>query len=213
MKNNSFYKLITVVLFVLVVLVSMFTLNMLVGDKRVDIGKNISEKNPVVVLETNLGTINIEIYMDKMPITAGNFKKLVEEGYYDGIRFHRVISGFMLQAGDPLTKNESMIDSWGTGGPGYTIEDEFVEGLSNVRGTISMANTGRPNSGGSQFFINTADNIGLDFDKEPKTSRHPVFGRVIGGMDVVDKIEKVETTGSPYNRPIDDVIIERAYIE
>jgi len=100
-----------------------------------------------VTLKTNMGDIVIKLY-DDMPITAGNFKKLASEGFYDGVIFHRVIDGFMIQGGDP--------EGTGTGGPGYTIEDEF-NGKSNVRGTISMANSG-PNSGGSQFFINLVDN-------------------------------------------------------
>ncbi len=157
-------------------------------------------QNPIVVLETEKGDIKIELFMDKTPITAGNFKKLVEEGFYDGIRFHRVIENFMVQAGDPLTKDPTKEALWGTGGPGYTIKDEFVKGLSNVKGTISMANTGAPNSGGSQFFINTVDNTYLDFDKPPFESKHPVFGRVIEGMDVVLSIQKGD-------------VIKKAYIE
>jgi peptidylprolyl isomerase len=145
-----------------------------------------------------------------MPVTAGNFIALAEDGFYDGTRFHRVIPGFMVQGGDPLSKEESMQDRWGTGGPGYTIQDEFVPGLSNVRGTIAMANTGQPNTGGSQFFINVTDNTFLDFDKEPLASRHPVFGRVVRGMDVVDAIVQLPTEGQ--DRPIEDVIIERVRV-
>ena len=151
-----------------------------------------------VVLHTTMGEITIELY-DNMPITAGNFKKLVGEGYYDGIIFHRVIDGFMLQGGDPT--------GTGRGGPGYSIKDEFVEGSTNVRGTISMANSG-PNSGGSQFFINLADNTNLDWDKEPSSSKHPVFGKVIKGMDVVDAIGKVQT--GPGDKPVEDVTITKA---
>src|SRR3989344_1542238 len=121
-------------------------------------------ENPTVILKTNLGDISIELFMDKMPETAGNFLKLANEGFFDNIKFHRVIDGFMIQGGDPNSKSADK-SSYGRGGPGYTIKDEFVSGLSNVRGTISMANTGQPNSGGSQFFINLVDNIGLDFDK------------------------------------------------
>ncbi len=120
--------------------------------------------NPVAVLETNKGTIEIELFADTMPITAGNFAKLIGEGFYDGIKFHRVINGFMIQGGDPLTKTEDT-SRYGTGGPGYAIADEHIAGelLTNTRGTISMANSG-PNSGGSQFFINLIDNTNLDFD-------------------------------------------------
>lgn len=164
------------------------------------------------VFVTSKGEIKIELFLDKMPITAGNFKKLVEEGFYDETRFHRVIPNFMVQGGDPLSKDVTKKNSWGTGGS-ENIQDEFVEGLSNVRGSLSMANTGRPNSGSSQFFINVADNTFLDFDKEPLASKHPVFAKVVEGMDVVDSIVNVETTGSPFDRPVEDVIILRAYIE
>ncbi|MBP9717503.1 MAG: peptidylprolyl isomerase [Candidatus Pacebacteria bacterium] len=168
--------------------------------------------NPVAVLETNQGTVEIELYKDTMPITAGNFEKLVKEGYYDGIKFHRVIDGFMIQGGDPLTKDDSMTARWGTGGPGYSIADEHIAGplLTNVRGTISMANAG-PNSGGSQFFINLVDNTGLDFDKPPFSSKHPVFGRVIAGMDVVDAIGGVAVGAG--DRPVEAVVIKKASIK
>jgi len=159
-----------------------------------------------MIIKTNMGNIVIELFTEQMPITTGNFRSLAEAGFYDGIKFHRVIPGFMAQVGDPLTKDDSLVGQWGTGGPGYTIEDEFVAGLSNVRGTLSMANTGQPNSGGSQLFINVADNTQLDFDKEPAASRHPVFARVIEGMDVVDAIVAVPTEGQ--DRPIDPVVIE-----
>lgn len=167
--------------------------------------------NRIAVMKTNLGTIEIELFEDTMPITTGNFVKLAEEKFYDGIKFHRVIDGFMIQAGDPNSKG-SNVASYGTGGPGYTIQDEFVPGekLSNVRGTIAMANTGQPNSGGSQFFINTVDNLGLDFDKEPHSSKHPVFGRVITGMDVVDAISR--TPVGDRDLPQEPVVIESVTI-
>ncbi len=167
--------------------------------------------NRIAIMKTNLGTIELELFEDTMPITTGNFIKLAEEKFYDGIKFHRVIDGFMIQAGDPNTKGDNVM-TYGTGGPGYTIQDEFVEGenLSNVRGTIAMANTGQPNSGGSQFFINTIDNTGLDFNKEPYSSKHPVFGRVIKGMDVVDAISATETGAR--DLPVESVIIESVTI-
>jgi peptidylprolyl isomerase len=161
-------------------------------------------------IKTNLGSFTIQFYNEEMPITVANFLNLADSGYFDGIKFHRVIEGFMIQGGDPLTKDDSAVNRWGTGGPGYAIEDEFVEGLSNVYGTISMANSG-PNSGGSQFFINVADNQNLDFDKEPSMSKHPVFGEVIEGMDVVEEISKVSTDGS--NRPQRAVIIEKVNLK
>ena len=131
-----------------------------------------------------MGDITIELYKD-MPITTGNFIKLAKKGFYDGVKFHRVIENFMIQGGCP--KGD------GTGGPGYNIQDEFGTGHSNVRGTISMANTGRPNTGGCQFFINTVDNVYLDKENPTTPYAHPVFGEVIGGMDVVDAIGKVKT--------------------
>jgi peptidylprolyl isomerase len=154
-----------------------------------------------VLLETNYGNITLKLY-DDMPITTGNFKKLVGEGFYDGVIFQRVIDKFMIQGGDPT--------GTGMGGPGYNIQDEFVAGHSNVRGTISMANTGRANTGGSQFFINLKDNTFLDFDKYPPTSRHPVFGEVVEGMNVVDKIAKVQTDSN--DKPLQEVKIIKAVI-
>ncbi len=151
-----------------------------------------------VVMKTNKGDITIELYTDKMPVTTANFLKLVNEKFYDGTKFHRVIDHFMIQGGDPLTKDDTAAARWGTGGPGYTIKDEFAPGLSNVRGTIAMANAG-PNTGGSQFFINTVDNTYLD-------GKHPVFGRVIAGMDVVDAISKTPTDSG--DRPVDPVVVE-----
>ncbi len=130
-----------------------------------------------VLVSTNKGDIVIELYSD-MPITAGNFKKLVQQSVYDGTIFHRVIDGFMIQGGDPT--------GTGCGDPSIpSIPDEFTDHNRNDRGTVSMANAG-PNTGSSQFFINLVDNNRLD----PK---HPVFGKVIEGIDVVDTISKVDT--------------------
>jgi peptidylprolyl isomerase len=182
-------------------------------ELQVDNPEITNTMNRIAVMQTNKGVIEIELFEDTMPITTANFIKLAEEGFYNGIKFHRVIDGFMIQAGDPNTKGGD-VASYGRGGPGYTIQDEFVEGelLTNVRGTIAMANTGQPNSGGSQFFINTVDNTQLDFNKQPFSSRHPVFGRVISGMtDVVDVISKVPVTDS--DLPIEPVVIESITIE
>jgi len=169
-----------------------------------------NQDNPKAEFVTNLGTFTLEIYNDVMPTTAGNFIKLAEEGFYDGTKFHRVIPGFMIQGGDPLTKTGEVM-RYGTGGPGYTIPDEHVrdERLTNIRGTIAMANSG-PNTGGSQFFINVADNTFLDFDKEPLQSQHPVFGQVLSGMAVVDAIAQVER--NPADMPLEPVIVERVRI-
>ncbi|HUM77583.1 MAG TPA: peptidylprolyl isomerase [Methanoculleus sp.] len=154
-----------------------------------------------VVLHTTMGDITIRLYND-MPVTVGNFEKLVRSGFYDGTVFHRVIDGFMIQGGDPT--------GTGSGGPGYTIPDEFVKGHSNVRGTVAMANTGRPNTGGSQFFINLVDNTYLDWDDPRTPSAHPVFGEVVGGMDVVDRIGKVKTDSA--DRPKVAVRITKAEV-
>ena len=168
--------------------------------------------NPTAELNTSMGTIEIELFEDTMPITVGNFVSLAESGFYDGIKFHRVIDGFMIQGGDPNTKGDNTA-TYGQGGPENNVQDEFVEGplLTNVRGTIAMANTGQPNSGGSQFFINLADNTSLDFDKQPLSSKHPVFGRVVAGIDVVDTIGKVETDGR--DLPTTPVVIESVTIK
>lgn len=172
---------------------------------------NTNQMNATAIMKTNLGTITLELFTEDMPVTTGNFIKLAETGFYNDVKFHRVINGFMVQGGDPSTKSDNQA-VYGTGGPGYTIKDEFVEGelLTNTRGTIAMANTGQPNSGGSQFFINLGDNSNLDFDKPPFSSKHPVFGRVIDGMDVVDAIANVET--NPGDLPLEPVIIESVVI-
>lgn len=156
-------------------------------------GRETQTSGTKVKLETNMGDIVLVMATD-MPITTGNFEKLVKEGFYDGVIFHRVINGFMIQGGDP--------EGNGMGGPGYKIKDEFTSNNRNDRGTISMANAG-PNTGGSQFFINLVDNNFLD-------RKHPVFGRVIEGMDVVDSIAQVET--DPNDRPLEDVVILKASI-
>jgi len=171
---------------------------------------NINRMNPVAVITTNYGVIELELFDDAMPITAGNFMNLAREGFYDGTKFHRVIEGFMIQGGDPNTKTEDVL-SYGTGSPGYVIPDEHIAGdkLTNVRGTIAMANSG-PESGGSQFFINLVDNVNLDYDKPPLASKHPVFGQVVAGMDIVDTIGGVET--GPTDLPLEDVVVESVTI-
>lgn len=151
----------------------------------------------VVTFYTTLGDFEVELYDAQMPITVGNFLSLVDQEFYDGIIFHRVISNFVIQGGDPT--------GTGSGGPGYTIQDEFVPGPSNIKKTLSMANTGQPNSGGSQFFINLKNNIFLDYDKPPLTSAHPVFGIVISGWDVVELIENVPVNGN--DRPLTPVVM------
>jgi len=153
-----------------------------------------TNKEDVVLMKTTMGDIKIKLYAD-MPVTAGNFKRLVSESFYNGVIFHRVIDNFMIQGGDPT--------GTGMGGPGYEIEDEFTNHNKNNRGTIAMANAG-PNTGGSQFFINTVNNNYLD-------SKHPVFGEIIEGMDVVDAMSKVDVDES--SKPLEDVKIVEATIE
>ena len=166
-------------------------------------------ENPIVVLETNKGEVEVEVFLKESPITAQNFINLTEEGFYNGVKFHRVIKDFVIQGGDPLTKQDDKKHLWGTGGSN-PIKDEFIPELSNVKGTLSMANSG-PNSGSSQFFINLKDNTFLDWDKEPQQSKHPVFGKVIKGFEVVEEISKVEVeTG---DIPKEHIIIIRAYVK
>ena len=157
----------------------------------------------IAVFTTNQGTFSLELETEKAPKTVANFVKLAQTGFYNGQRFHRVIEGFMIQGGDPLSKDVSKKMMWGTGGPGYQFADEFGAGLSNVTGTISMANAG-PNTNGSQFFINTNDNVFLD-------GKHAVFGKVVEGMDIVMKISQVQT--DPTDKPVQDVIIEKVEVK
>ena len=174
-------------------LVAVFVLVIIGAAMNGNVIRN-SEKK--VVLETTEGDIVIKLYAD-MPVTSGNFEKLVREGFYDGVIFHRVIEDFMIQGGDPT--------GTGMGGPGYNIKDEFTHsgGNKNKRGTISMANAG-PNTGGSQFFINLVDNNFLD-------GKHPAFGEVVEGMDVVDAIAKMPTDSN--DRPVKEVAITKVRIE
>ncbi|MEQ1856442.1 MAG: peptidylprolyl isomerase [Longimicrobiales bacterium] len=151
--------------------------------------------NPTVTIETNHGTITAEMFVDKAPTTAGNFIELAKKGFYDGVVFHRVIEGFMIQGGDPT--------GTGRGGPGYTIKDEFAPGLAHTHpGIFSMANAG-PNSGGSQFFITLAATPWLD-------GKHAIFGKVSAGMDVVKAIGKLQTARG--DRPVQDVVMKKVTV-
>ncbi|WP_324609432.1 peptidylprolyl isomerase [Massilibacillus massiliensis] len=155
----------------------------------------VNQKNRIAVFDTNQGQFQIELFEDKAPITTKNFITLVEKGFYNGLIFHRVIDGFMIQGGDPNGK--------GSGGPGYTIPDEFHPDLRHDRaGILSMANAG-PNTGGSQFFITLGQTPWLD-------GKHSVFGAVVDGMDIVRKIGKV-TTGAN-DKPVTDVVIQKITI-
>ena len=152
--------------------------------------------NPTVTIQTNHGTIVAEMFADAAPKTAGNFVDLAKKGFYDGVIFHRVIDGFMIQGGDPT--------GTGRGGPGYSIPDEFGPGLEHdVEGLFSMANAG-PNTGGSQFFITLAATPWLD-------RKHAIFGKVTEGMDVVRTIGKVKTAAG--DRPLEDVVMEKVTVQ
>lgn len=154
------------------------------------------QPNRHAVIETNMGTMELELFEDKAPITTKNFIDLAEKGFYDGLIFHRVIEGFMIQGGDPT--------GTGMGGPGYKIDDEFSPSLKHSKaGILSMANSG-PNTGGSQFFITLAPTEWLD-------GKHSVFGQVVKGMDVLEKIGAVETNAS--DKPLEDVVMEKVTIK
>ncbi len=156
---------------------------------------------PRVTFETNKGTIVAEICRDAVPVTAKNFIDLVSSGYYDGTKFHRIITDFMMQGGDPNSKDDDPSDD-GRGGPGYAIEDEFHRLLRHDRaGVLSMANSG-PNSGGSQFFITFAETPWLD-------DKHAVFGHVVRGLSVLDAVEAV---GSSSGTPMDTVVLKSAKV-
>ena len=153
--------------------------------------------NRIAVFDSNMGEFEIELFEDKTPITTKNFIDLAQEGFYDEVIFHRIIDGFMIQGGDPT--------GTGMGGPGYTIEDEFTPELTHEsEGILSMANTGRPHTGGSQFFITLAATPWLD-------GHHTVFGKVIKGIEVVREIGHVKT--GPQDRPVHDVVINKITIK
>lgn len=160
--------------------------------------------NPTALFETSEGNFKAEIFESEMPITAANFIQLAESGFYDGLHFHRVIPGFMCQFGCPHSKDPNSPRS-GTGGPPHgTIKDEFNPDakLSNEAGTLSMANTGQPNSGGSQFFINTAHNSFLDWFDTQTPSKHPVFGRISEGMETIKTIEGFGSRQGKTTKPL-----------
>ncbi len=167
-----------------------------------------SGPRPAAVLRVQgMGVIEIDLYPSLSPATVDNFRKLAGEGFYNGTTFHRVIPGFMIQGGDSNTRNRDPGRD-GNGGPGYQIADEFSD-APHTRGVVSMANVGRPNTGGSQFFIVHADSKHLD-------GKYTVFGRVVAGMEIVDAITAVEVDvhgrWGPKNRPIANVVIEKVEI-
>jgi cyclophilin family peptidyl-prolyl cis-trans isomerase len=167
--------------------------------------------NPTAKCETSLGTFSVELFLDKMPGTAGNFMRLAEDGFYDGLHFHRVIKDFMIQFGCPHSRDPKSSRAGTGNGSNGCIQDEHPPEakISNEPGTLSMANTGQPNSSSCQFFINTKHNSYLDwFTKGP--SKHPVFGRVVEGMDVISKIEQTATDRN--DRPVIPVKMVRVTV-
>jgi len=167
--------------------------------------------NPIAHFDTSLGGFSAEIFVDKMPITGENFVRLVKEGFYDGLHFHRVINRFMIQFGCPFSKDPKSPRAGMGDSPHGAIKDEHPADvrLSNLPGTLSMANAG-PNSGSSQFFINTVHNAYLDYFA-PGPSKHPVFGQIIHGMDVVARIEKTATDRG--DRPLEPIAVNSITIE
>ena len=159
---------------------------------------NTSRENTTVVMQTSQGAITLELFKNDAPKTVENFLQLARAGFYDDTKFHRVIKGFMIQGGDPFTKDNTQKTRWGTGGPGYAFADE-INSHQLVRGILAMANSG-PDTNGSQFFIVTA----------PATpwldGKHTAFGRVVSGMEVVDTIEAVGTEGP--DRPVEAVVMQ-----
>lgn len=151
-----------------------------------------------VVLQTNKGDIALELFSERAPIAVANFLKLARENFYDGVKFHRVIPDFMIQTGDPNSKDNDWSDD-GTGGPGYTFADEVSPADQLVKGTVAMANSG-PNTNGSQFFIVTAEATPW------LNGKHTIFGRVTDGMDVVDAISVADRNAQDH--PLEDVVIE-----
>ena len=156
-----------------------------------------------VTLKTNMGDITIALDRNNAPKTVENFVTLAQKGFYDGIKFHRVIKDFMIQAGDPNSKDDSKKSLWGTGGPGYKFDDELTGKETYPQGTVAMANAG-PNTNGSQFFIVTAN-------PAPLPPSYTVFGKVTKGLDVALKIENVKTETA--DRPVDNVIIQKVTVE
>jgi len=173
------------------------------GETPADITQSVTKKmetsttGQTAVIRTSMGDITVKLYGGDSPKTVENFVKLATEGFYNGVKFHRVIKDFMIQTGDPLSKDDAQMGRWGMGGPGYAFADEF-NSHKLVRGSLAMANSG-PNSNGSQFFIVTKDSTPwLD-------GKHTNFGEVISGMDIVMKIDGTPTV--PDDRPVTPVVI------
>lgn len=164
----------------------------------------------MMIIETSLGDITVELFDKNAPITVENFKNYVESDFYSGTVFHRVIKNFMIQGGGFLENGDEKETN-----PAITLESTDKTGLSNVTGTLAMARTMDPNSATSQFFINTQDNLYLDY-KDAENPGYAVFGKVVSGMDIVLKIKSVETTikhGYYQDWPVEDIIIKRIYLK
>lgn len=159
---------------------------------------DLAQEYGAAIIKTNLGDIKVKFYSEASPVTVNNFLNLAKDGFYDNTRFHRVINDFMIQGGDPNSKDASKKNLWGTGDPGYKFNDEF-NNEKLIRGSLAMANSG-PDTNGSQFFIVTAESTPwLD-------GKHTNFGEIIAGMDVVEKIEAGKTDAR--DCPLEDIIIE-----
>ncbi|WP_304143894.1 peptidylprolyl isomerase [Ignavibacterium album] len=184
---------------IIIALVLVFVANQILFSQQKKDKKKMVDSITVAIIQTNMGTIELELYADKTPKTVENFVGLANKGYYNGVIFHRVIDNFMIQGGDPTGTGRGGLSLWGG-----KFEDEFVPELKhNGAGVLSMANAG-PNTNGSQFFITLKETPWLD-------GRHTVFGRVIKGMDVVQAIGKVPT--NQQDRPLKDVVMEKVTIE
>jgi|SRR3972149_8398959 len=179
-------------------------------DDLIEMGEaQMAEKNPVVLMTTSMGDVRIELDAEKAPITTQNFLDYVSDGYYDGLIFHRVIPGFMIQGGgfDPKMNQKS---------PREPIKNEAANGLKNIIGSIAMARTNVVDSATAQFFINVKDNDFLNHrSPSPDGFGYAVFGRVVAGMEVVQAIEKVSTgnRGMHQDVPVEPVLIQRARLE
>ena len=160
-------------------------------------------KNMTITMKTNMGDIEIKLNSERTPNTVANFVKLAEAGFYNGTRFHRVIKDFMIQGGDPLSKDVAKKNYWGTGGPDYKFADEFLADDNMAQGDLAMANSG-PNTNGSQFFIVTATATPW------LNGKHTIFGKVTKGMDIVKKIEDTKVDGG--DKPLTDMIVNSVSI-
>lgn len=201
-------KNITIVGIIIVVALGIYfwqhSINNVSEKKLSETKKEINMDRPYVIMKTSKGEIELELFKDKSPNTVANFIKLAGGGFYNGVKFHRVIKGFMIQGGDPLSKDAVQRARWGTGGPGYQFADELTGQEKYPQGTLAMANAG-PNTNGSQFFIVTAS---------PEATLPPsytIFGKVVRGMDIALQIENVKTGLN--DQPIEDVVIESVTVK